>query len=71
MVYKLKYIAIPISFLISAKAIDRYYLKNDLRFLFYEIVQPTYRRYDDQLAPDYRDFEDEFIVKTQGKKVIK
>ena len=36
-----------------------YWLENDLRHLYKEILKPYYRRLDDSLCEDHRDFKAE------------
>ena len=41
------------------RGFEGYWLRNDLRHLYKEILKPYYRRVDDTLCPDARDLKSE------------
>ena len=51
-----KYLLIPVGYLLLAKNLNKYYLKNELRFLYkQDIIVPWLRRIDDHQCSDHRD----------------
>ena len=51
-----KYLLIPVGYWLLAKNLNKYYLKNELRFLYkQDILVPWLRRIDDHQCSDHRD----------------
>jgi len=48
-----------IAYVLLVRGFKGYWLENDLRHLYKEILKPYYRRVDDTLCDDYRDLRDE------------
>ena len=55
----LKLMILPISYILLVRGFDKYWIKNDLKLLYKEILKPYYKRVDDNLCIDYRDLRDE------------
>jgi len=52
-------LVVPISYALFVRGFKGYWLENDLRHLYKEILKPYYKRIDDSLQSDYRDFKTE------------
>jgi len=50
---------VPLSYALLVRGFKSYWLENDLRHLYKEILKPYYKRIDDTLQSDYRDFKSE------------
>ena len=49
----------PIAYSLLVRGFKGYWLENDLRHLYKDVLKPHYRRIDDDLCADYRDLKDE------------
>ena len=49
----------PLGYILLVRGFQTYWLNNDLRHLYKEILKPYYRRIDDTLCEDFRDLKDE------------
>lgn len=47
------------AYILLVRGIKGYWLENDLRYLYKEILKPYYKRLDDREQADYRDFKTE------------
>ncbi len=70
--FRLSILAVPISYILLVRGFKGYWLENDLRHLYREILKPYYRRLDDQQCADYRDLRDELRNNRvdEGKSMI-
>lgn len=50
---------VPFAYYLLVQGLDKYWLKNDLRHLYKEILKPYYKRIDDNQCIDYRDLKSE------------
>ena len=58
--FSAKYLLVPISYLFLVKNFNKYYLNNELRFLYkQDILVPWLRRIDDHQCSDNRDIRKE------------
>ena len=57
--FRLSYLCVPLAYCLLVRGFSNYWLNNDLRHLYKEIVKPYYKRIDDKLCADYRDLKDE------------
>lgn len=58
----LLYLSVPLAYILLVRGFSSYWLQNDLRHLYKEILKPYYRRVDDALCPDARDFKTELYT---------
>ncbi|CDW71608.1 UNKNOWN [Stylonychia lemnae] len=56
----LKFLVIPIAYIFLVRGFKVYWLQNDLRYLYKDILKPYHKRIDDNQCIDYRDLKDEF-----------
>ncbi len=56
---KAQYLAVPLAYMLLVRGYDKYWLKNDLRHLYKEILKPYHKRIDDTKCSDYRDLKEE------------
>lgn len=57
--FKFKYLIVPISYCFIVKGLNKYYLNNDLRFLYkHDILVPWMKRIDDNQCSDRRKMAD-------------
>ena len=55
-----KYLLVPIAYFFLVKNLNKYYLNNELRFLYkQDILVPWLRRIDDHQCSDHRDVRQE------------
>ena len=67
-------LAVPLAYILLVRGFQAYWLNNDLRHLYKEILKPYYKRLDDQQCVDYRDLRDELygnVVDQEKSMVIK
>jgi len=60
--------------MLLVRGFKSYWLNNDLRHLYKEILKPYYKRLDDELCVDYRDLREELygnVVDKEKSMVIK
>ena len=57
-----KYLILPIAYYYLVKGYQKYWLQNDLRFLYREILKPSAKRIEDNQCIDYRDIKDELYA---------
>ena len=67
-----KFLLIPIAYMLLVRGFNKYWLNNDLRFLYKEILKPYHKRIDDNHCIDYRDIKQELESNTvnQDKSMI-
>lgn len=53
------FIVYPIIYGCLVYSLNNYWLKNDLRYLYRDILKPQYKRYDDNLCTDPRNLDEE------------
>ena len=61
-----KYLAAPVAYLLLVKSLNKYYLNNELRYLYkQDLLVPWLRRIDDQQCSDARDLRHELETSSQ------
>eukprot|EP00347_Sterkiella_histriomuscorum_P005864 403354986 len=67
-----KYLIVPIAFIYLVHGFKKYWLNNDLRYLYKEILKPHYKRIDDEQCVDYRDLKSEIEgnVVDESKSIV-
>ena len=53
------FIWLPVMYGLLAHGLKKYWLENDLRHLYKELIKPQYCRYADELQTDWRDIDKE------------
>jgi hypothetical protein len=66
--YHLAILVVPVSYALFVRGYQGYWLSNDLRHLYKEILKPYYKRVDDSLQSDYRDFKSELYSNKVDEK---
>ena len=61
---------LPALYGLLAWGLNRYWLQNDLRHLYKELVKPQHRRYRDDLQSDYRSLDAELAKRQDLSKSI-
>ena len=54
-----KILIVPIAYMLLVRGFKNYWLDNDLRYLYSEILKPYHKRIDDMHCVDYRDLKNE------------
>jgi hypothetical protein len=58
-VFSLSFLLLPLSYALLVRGLRCYWLENDLRHLYKEILKPYYRRLDDKICADHRELKAE------------
>ena len=64
------FILLPVLYGLLAHGFKKYWLENDLRHLYKELIKPQHRRYRDDFQSDYRDIDVELAKKQDLSKSI-
>ena len=51
---------LPCAYYLCARSLKHYWLNNELRELYKDVLKPWNRRFEDSKCSDYRSLEDEF-----------
>ena len=65
----LKFILIPFAYIQLVKNLKKFYLENELRFLYKDILVPWQKRIDDHQCSDLRDIRQE-LVNDQKESIV-
>ena len=61
---------LPVLYGLLAYGLKKYWLQNDLRHLYKEVIKPQHRRYADELQTDWRDIDVELAKRQDLSKSI-
>ena len=64
------FIILPTLYGLLAYGLKKYWLENDLRHLYRDLIKPQYRRYSDELQTDWRDINAELAKEEDLTKSI-
>lgn len=72
--FSLSFLLLPVSYALLVRGFSAYWLQNDLRHLYKEILKPYYKRQDDRLCIDKRELKEELegnVVDPRKSMVVK